>query len=99
MGAEQRTELRRRTLLSGKILFSGHWSTMDCSVRNLSSGGALLKLAGITELPDTFDLLLPEKRILYAATKAWQSGAEIGVQFTGEARRLTGPELRSLCPA
>ena len=55
---ERRKVPRSRTLKSGKIIVHAHTSLVDCTVRNLSSKGALLVVASLVGIPEKFDLLL-----------------------------------------
>ena len=42
---EKRQVRRTRVLKAAKILFDGHASTIDCTVRNLTTTGACLNVA------------------------------------------------------
>ena len=52
---ERRTP-RRRTLKGGRIVFNNRRSVIDCTVRNLSTGGALLSVPNVSGVPDQLDL-------------------------------------------
>lgn len=80
MGEEKRRHPRRRVLKSGKIAFNGRHSTFDCTVRNLSDGGALLLFPRVPTLPATFELRL-EDGTVHACRLAWQDMASMGVAF------------------
>jgi hypothetical protein len=83
---ERRHHHRRRVLKAGKIVLSG-WSTIDCTVRDLTNGGARLAFAGPTELPPSFWLLVPSDDKLVPAEPIWQRGLLAGIVFTGPERR------------
>ena len=51
---EQRNDQRHRTLKPGLIVFNDGYSTIECMVRNLSEGGAQLKVESLIGIPDTF---------------------------------------------
>jgi hypothetical protein len=77
---EHRNTPRRTTLKSGKIVFNGGRSTLDCTVRNLSPKGAKLLVASAMGIPDSFDL------IVAGATRQpcriiWRRLKEVGVEF------------------
>ena len=55
---EQRAVPRRTTLKGGRIAFNAGRSTVDCTVRNLSSKGAKLLVNSVVGIPETFDLVL-----------------------------------------
>ncbi|MGN6157069.1 MAG: PilZ domain-containing protein [Devosia sp.] len=78
--SEQRGTQRRTTLKGGKIVFNGGRSTIDCTVRNLSSKGAKLQVASVVGIPDTFDLLLPGTERQPCRIK-WRALKELGVEF------------------
>jgi len=80
MSAENRKYPRRRVLKSGVVIFNNRHSTMDCTVRNLSEGGALLVFARPPTLPDRFSLRF-EDGSEFPCRKAWQSAMSIGVAF------------------
>lgn len=50
--------LRRRVLKAGLIVFNGRQSTMDCTVRSISDGGAGLDVSDALALPQQFGLLI-----------------------------------------
>lgn len=80
MGEEKRRHPRRRVLKSGKIAFNGRHSVFDCTVRNLSDGGALLLFPRPPVLPAAFELRL-EDGTIHECRQAWQSMTAMGVAF------------------
>ncbi len=56
--SERREHLRRKTLLSGKVAFNNGWGALDCTVRDLSDGGAKIRLGGWLNLPKELELHL-----------------------------------------
>ena len=56
--ANRRKTRRRRTLLSGKIVFNDRWGALDCIVKDLSMGGAKIELGGWLNLPHEIELHL-----------------------------------------
>ena len=77
---EQRSAPRRIALKGGHIVFNGGRSTIDCTVRNLSSKGAKLQVSSVVGIPDTFDLLLQGHTKQPCRIK-WRRLKEIGVEF------------------
>ncbi|MEQ1951914.1 sensor domain-containing diguanylate cyclase [Mesorhizobium sp. CN2-181] len=57
------THARRRVLKAGLIHFNGRRSTMDCTVRTLSTEGAGLDIISCIGLPDEFNLAIRSDRI------------------------------------
>jgi len=84
-GDENRRGKRRRTLKKGKIMMTDT-TVLDCTVRDLSEGGACVTFGGPTQLPESFWLvLLPEQR-MRLADLLWQRGLAAGIAFSGEER-------------
>lgn len=71
---------RQRVLKGAKIVIRDGFSTIDCTVRNLSDTGALLKVASVIGIPDSFRLVLSDGRS-FQCTIAWKREAELGVSF------------------
>jgi len=77
---DKRNAQRRSTLKGGKIVFNAGRSTIDCTIRNLSSTGAKLLVSSVVGIPDTFDLLLDGHSKQPCRIK-WRRLKEIGVEF------------------
>lgn len=78
---EQRTAVRGRTYLTGRVVFNDKNSTADCLVRNWTSGGAKLVFADATTMPTDFDILIPARDDSRRARTVWRRGPEAGVIF------------------
>jgi len=76
---EHRRSPRIRTLKSGKIVFNHKSSVVDCTVRNLSRGGACLLVASTTGIPESFELILDGAT--HPCRIAWRAPTRIGVSF------------------
>jgi hypothetical protein len=77
---EKREIPRQRTLKGGQIVLNSGWSTINCTVRNLSPKGAKLEVSSSVGVPDSFELLLqgqPRK----ASTVIWRTPNELGIAF------------------
>jgi len=81
MTTERRTMPRLRSLLGGRVAFNQRRSTLDCTVRNISEGGALLLLSETVALPIAFDLEIAQRQRSYAARVRWRDGERVGVAF------------------
>ena len=77
---DHRRQIRRRVLKGGKILFNNKASSIDCAVRNLSQGGALLHVESAVGIPSEFTLLMSDGRT-EACISRFQSANAIGVEF------------------
>ena len=80
---ERRIASRRTTLKGGRVAFNAGRSTVDCTVRNLSSKGAKLQVTSVFGIPDTFDLLLDGHR-RQPCRVVWRTLKELGVLFRTE---------------
>lgn len=80
---ERRQELRRKTLLSGRIEFLNR-SVFDCVIRNISDGGAKISCDQQVALPDFFDLILVKQQTRKRARAVWRGGDGIGLSFVGD---------------
>ena len=90
----RRTQQRLRTLKGAHISYNGGFSAAECTVRNLSEGGALLEFPGIIALPSEFTLHVSSEFKSWPCKVAWRSGMRVGVSFTGpavEKQRRAGP--------
>lgn len=76
---ERRKHPRRRALKGGRIVFNDRFSTLDCTVRNLSPQGALLQVAGPQGIPEVFSLELGAE--VHACKVIWQRERQVGVVF------------------
>ena len=75
---EKRASERRLLSRAGTIEFDG--DVIDCTVRNLSSTGAMLDVANPVGIPDHFTLILPDGH--YTSCKVvWRKQTRIGVTF------------------
>lgn len=77
---ENRLIPRRTTLKGGRIVFNAGRSTIDCTVRNLSSKGAKLQVSSVVGIPDSFDLVL-DGNARQPCRVAWRTLKELGVAF------------------
>ena len=60
--------------------YHGSGAAIDCTVRNLSGGGACLKVASPIGVPDTFDLVLDDASVRHCRV-TWRKATQIGVAF------------------
>jgi hypothetical protein len=78
--SDKRRVARRRILKSGRIVFNRGRSTIDCTVRNISSRGARLEVASVVGIPDAFFLAMPDAGT-QACRVVWRRLKELGVAF------------------
>jgi hypothetical protein len=77
---DRRKSPRLRTLKSGSLTF-GPLPGMDCTIRNMSAGGACLELERRIALPGHFSLMIKPECIRRSCRLVWQASTRAGVQF------------------
>jgi hypothetical protein len=77
--ADKRTDLRRRAIKSGKIVFNQRNSVIDCTLRNISQTGAMVSVTHAVSVPDEFELRWDDKARL--CTVVWRKLDTFGVKF------------------
>jgi hypothetical protein len=78
---ERRTRKRTRVLRSAKIIVPRRSPVIHCTVQNITGGGARLKLANTSGLPETFDLTFEHGRTRRPCRVIWRTDNELGVCF------------------
>ena len=81
-GAHHRSAHRSRTLKAAKVILTD-WTTMDCTIRDISEGGARLLFGDAFTLPEDFRILIVMSNTIVPAKLLWQRGLTAGVAFTG----------------
>jgi PilZ domain len=71
---------RRRVFKGAKIVFRERGARIDCTVRDLSSGGARLGVASVVGIPDLFELDVPGEGIRQCRL-IWRKSGQLGVSF------------------
>lgn len=77
----RRAEPRRRVLLAGKIVLPDG-VTFDCTIRNLTGGGAQVRVPPGQIVPNAFDLIDIRSGIAFRAAVVWRSPAGLGLKFS-----------------
>src|SRR5580704_9506035 len=79
---EDRRDVKRTRILRGaKIILPHKTTVIHCTVQNITSGGACLRMANTYGLPDTFELTFEQGRTRRACRVAWRTDDLIGVAF------------------
>ena len=81
-GEEKRQVHRRRTLKAARVILSD-WSTMDCMIRDMSTGGAHLRFGATVVLPASFRLHMLAEGTMVPVNLLWQRGLSAGVALAG----------------
>lgn len=77
---EKRTQARHRVFKGGALAF-GSGGSVECTVRNISPGGARLDLASPMPLPESFTLLIGSDHFKRRCHPVWTQDKRIGVAF------------------
>jgi hypothetical protein len=79
--SERRLFQRRPALKPGRIVFNRASSTINCTMRNHSDGGAQLEVASVLGIPNIFELRLdgyPSR----SSRVVWRKADAVGIEFT-----------------
>jgi hypothetical protein len=76
---ETRIATRHRVQKAAKIIFGG--LAVDCTVRNLSTTGALLEVSCPVRIPAEFTLVIPDDALHLPCAVVWRTDYRIGVHF------------------
>jgi hypothetical protein len=77
---EKRATPRHKVFKHGTLAFGGGGG-VECTVRNISSGGARLDVANPISLPRSFTLVIPTDQFMRHCHPVWASEQQIGVAF------------------
>ena len=78
---DRRTVKRTRVLRCAKIIVPRRSPVIHCTVQNITSGGACLKLANTFGVPQTFDLTFEHGRTRRWCRVVWRTDDKLGVTF------------------
>ncbi len=87
---------RVRVLKRGKAVYLSKLSVIDCTVRDMSDGGARLACHHAGFLPEEFLLVLMLDRTMRRVRVKWRRLNEVGVQYHSEA--VDASQLKFLWP-
>ncbi len=97
---ERRDVTRTKVLRSAKIIVQRRRSpVIHCTVQNITSAGACLKMANTFGLPQTFDLTFECGRTRRACRVVWRTHDKLGVAFQGEEMAAVTDSEAAVSPA
>jgi hypothetical protein len=79
--SEHRNTNRIRSFLRGEIVHSNGSSKTECTVRDISDGGARIEAPPSVTVPEFFTLLIPQRGLSQRARIVWRQGGELGISF------------------
>ena len=77
--------LRRQRVLKGGAILHGIQSEVRCTIRNMHSQGAELRVPIDAPVPQSFLLYVSVDNIAYQCELRWRTGERVGVEITGTA--------------
>jgi hypothetical protein len=86
-GRERRRVQRTRVLRNAKIIVPRRSAVIHCTVQNITSIGACLKLANTFGVPDNFELTFELGRTRRPCRVVWRTDDQLGVAFESEDRQ------------
>ncbi|HEX4181493.1 MAG TPA: PilZ domain-containing protein [Caulobacteraceae bacterium] len=98
---ERRASPRRKTRFKATVVYGAERTTANCVVKNLSDGGACIKLDATEDLPAQFHLIWIADRAVISAEAVWRSKGEMGVRFLSkhDIQGRLSSELAAVCRA
>jgi len=84
MDKEHRHFPRRKTLKGGRIAFHHGSSTINCTIRDLSPGGARLEVTSSVGIPDEFTLAFDDGSPMRHCVVRRRTPMNLGVEFVSE---------------
>lgn len=82
-GKNQRKSTRRRVLKEGKVIFGQAQLVIDCTIDNVSDGGAHIRLTSSHGLPEEFYLAEARRGVIHRAEVAWRTTTGMGLRILG----------------
>jgi len=76
---ETRIATRHRVVKAAIIRFGG--IAVDCTIRNLSTTGALLEVSSSVRIPAEFTLFVPSDGLRLPCALVWRTEYRMGVHF------------------
>jgi hypothetical protein len=77
---ERRASVRHRIFKGGRLAFNSG-SSVECTVRNISPGGARVEVTSPVALPESFTLLIQTDHLERRCHPVWTRNTQIGVAF------------------
>jgi hypothetical protein len=79
--SDRRSLKRTRISRNAKIIVQRRSPIIYCTVENITGGGARLRLASTSGVPETFDLTFEHGRTRRSCRVVWRTGETLGVIF------------------
>ena len=80
---DRRKGPRRRVLKDGKLIFGQGPSVVDCTIDNMSDGGAHIRVTSSHGVPEDFYLVEANRGVIHKAEVAWRTTTGMGLKLLG----------------
>jgi hypothetical protein len=78
--ADRRSSVRKKVVRAARVIFNENQNLVDCTILDLSDGGAKLEFPSRQVLPRTFDLQM-QNGAIYRCEVRWAKDNFFGVRF------------------
>ena len=96
----RRTHPRFEVRIPGKLMWSNGACGRDCTIKDLSEGGACVATMAFIDIPDVVDLFEGKTGNIFECAVRWQRNGLIGLQFIdmcSRAKRRALIQQHALC--
>jgi hypothetical protein len=93
----RRSSSRRRVHRGAQIIFNRGTAVIDCTLHDVSTTGARLKVGSPIGIPDTFDLAVAGGQTRHCRV-VWRKPDQIGVEFVPNERQRMKPKPPASSP-
>ncbi len=84
MTQDQRNSPRARCYLGARLVMNDGKSTLGCTMRNHSDGGALLEFTDAPAVPREITVVVDNFGVLTPSEIVWRQGRKLGVAFCAQ---------------
>jgi PilZ domain len=95
---EARTAPRRKVFKAGTAASNNRHLTVSCTVRDLSTTGARLRVDNVVSIPDTFELIIAVDGLEANCEVVWRKTNDVGVRFIGAPRMVAAKRAQVIGP-
>jgi len=86
--SDKRSGPRHRALKAGRVVYGNMSMTLDVTIRDVSDGGARLKVDANANMPGEFYFVIVADQLVARARVAWRTPKEVGIQYLEPLRNL-----------
>ncbi len=79
--SELRKSPRLKAIKSGQVVIRPSGYALECTIRNISATGALIRFDDDVDLPEKVELIIVSHNIHVQADVVWNTRSEAGLEF------------------